>query len=203
MTRFIGMIFLDEVTATEALHALKELEASQSIAISGMAVVEKDEKGTISARRATDEGPIATLVGILIGGLAGLAGGPVGGAIAAAGGAMVGRAADHINLGEREKFAAKVNYQIIATKQAKQIGCPMTGGKLNKETALEVGYAKVPVAFCCEKCQGKVKDAQANDSKESQEKLILMLFGDEEKFVKAFKIGDDKEEGADEEKEAK
>jgi hypothetical protein len=102
---------------------------------------------------------------------------------------------------KNEKFAAKVNYQILATKQAKQIGCPMTGGKLNKETAVEVGYAKVPVAFCCEKCQGKVTDAQKDESEEAQNKLIAMLFGDEAKFVKAFKIGEDKEEGAEEEKE--
>jgi uncharacterized membrane protein len=109
MSRFVAMIFQDEGTATEASHALREFAASRSIAISGMAMVEKDANGTISLRRATDEGPIATLVGALIGGLAGLAGGLVGGAIAAAGGAMVGHAADRINLGEREKFAAKVS----------------------------------------------------------------------------------------------
>jgi uncharacterized membrane protein len=109
MSRFIGLIFQDEGTATEALHALKELEASRSIAISGMAMVEKDANGTISLKSATDEGPIATLVGALIGGLAGLGGGPVGVPIAAAGGAMLGHAADRINLGEREKFAAKVS----------------------------------------------------------------------------------------------
>ena len=101
MIRFIGMIFRDKETATEASHALKELEVSRSIAISGMAMVEKDAKGTISLRSTTDEGPIATLVGALIGGLAGLTGGLVGGAIAAAGGAMVGRAADRINRGEQ------------------------------------------------------------------------------------------------------
>jgi uncharacterized membrane protein len=109
MSRFIGVIFQDEEAATEALHALKEFEVTRSIAVSGTAMVEKDEKGAISARRVTDEGSIAALVGALIGGLAGLAGGPVGGAIAAAGGAIVGRAADRINLGEREKFATKVS----------------------------------------------------------------------------------------------
>ena len=94
---------------------------------------------------------------------------------------------------KNEKFAAKVNYQLVATKQAKQKACPMSGQKLNEETAIEVGYAKVPVAFCCENCQKKAK------SIEEEDKVIALIFGDEEKFTKAFKIGDDEdEEGEDE-----
>jgi uncharacterized membrane protein len=108
MSRFIGMIFRDKETATEACRALKELEVDRSIAISGIAMVEKNAEGTISARSAIDEGPIAMLVGALIGGLA-LTGGPIGVAIGAAGAAMVGRAADRIIFEEREKFAAKVS----------------------------------------------------------------------------------------------
>jgi YHS domain-containing protein len=104
---------------------------------------------------------------------------------------------------KNEKFAAKVNYQILATKQATQQACPLSGQKLNKETAVEVGYAKVPIAFCCENCQGKVTDMQKDESEEAQVKLIAFLFGDEKKFAKAFKIGEEKEGEEKEEAAAK
>lgn len=45
MSRLVGIIFQDEGSATEALRALQELEASRVIAVSGTAMVEKDEKG--------------------------------------------------------------------------------------------------------------------------------------------------------------
>lgn len=97
---------------------------------------------------------------------------------------------------KNEKFAAKVRYQLAATKQAKQQACPLSGAKLNKETAIEVGYAKVPVAFCCEKCQAKANGIKEADN-ETSDKLIALIFADEEKFAKAFKIGEDKEEEKD------
>ena len=67
------------------------------------------------------------------------------------------------------KFATKANAQLVATHQAKQAHCPLTGGKLNPDTAITVGGAKV--CFCCEKCQGKVKAATGDDQ-------ITMVFGD-------------------------
>lgn len=92
-----------------------------------------------------------------------------------------------------EKFAAKVRYQLAATKQAKQQACPFSGAKLNEDTAIEVGYAKVPVAFCCEKCQAKANGVKEADN-ETSDKLIALIFADEKKFAKAFKIGEEKEE---------
>lgn len=56
------------------------------------------------------------------------------------------------------KFATKANAQLVATGQAKQAKCPLSGGKLNPDTAITVGGAKV--CFCCEMCQGKVKEAK-------------------------------------------
>ena len=56
------------------------------------------------------------------------------------------------------KFATKANAQLVATGQAKQAKCPLSGGKLNPDTAITVAGAKV--CFCCEKCQGKVKEAK-------------------------------------------
>jgi len=43
-------------------------------------------------------------------------------------------------------------------------GSPLTGGKLNPDTAITVAGAKV--CFCCEKCQGKVKDAKDAEAAE-------------------------------------
>ncbi|MDB5347924.1 MAG: hypothetical protein JWP89_6301 [Schlesneria sp.] len=62
------------------------------------------------------------------------------------------------------KFATKANQQLVLTGQATEVKCPLSGGKLNPETAIEVGGAKV--AFCCNDCKGKVEaakgDAQAD-----------------------------------------
>jgi YHS domain-containing protein len=77
------------------------------------------------------------------------------------------------------KYAAKANQQLVATGQAKQEKCPLTGGKLNSETVTEVGGVKV--CFCCNGCKGKVTKASA-------EEQMKMVFGDDA-FAKAFKVG--------------
>jgi YHS domain-containing protein len=59
-----------------------------------------------------------------------------------------------------EKFAAKANHQLVATKQYKQEACPFSGGKLNADTAIEVG--KVKVAFCCNNCKGKAEKMEGD-----------------------------------------
>jgi YHS domain-containing protein len=74
------------------------------------------------------------------------------------------------------KFATKANAQLVATGQAKQAKCPLSGGPLNPDTAITVGGAKV--CFCCEKCQGKVKEAKDAEALE-------MAFSD-----KAFEKGE-------------
>ncbi|MGY8770434.1 MAG: hypothetical protein ACKVH8_18620 [Pirellulales bacterium] len=56
------------------------------------------------------------------------------------------------------KFAAKANHQLVLTKQAKQAKCPLTGGKMKKETAVSV--EGVSVAFCCNNCKGKVEKSE-------------------------------------------
>lgn len=77
---------------------------------------------------------------------------------------------------DSKKFATKANAQLVATGQAKQAKCPLTGGKLNPDTAITVGGAKV--CFCCENCQGKVKKAEDAEALE-------MAFSD-----KAFEKGE-------------
>jgi YHS domain-containing protein len=58
------------------------------------------------------------------------------------------------------KHAVKANQQLAATGQATQTKCPLSGGKLNPDANVEVGGVKV--GFCCDKCQGKVKEAKGD-----------------------------------------
>lgn len=64
-----------------------------------------------------------------------------------------------------DKFLTKVNHQLVETGQAKQIGCPFSGGPVKEGTEIEVDGAKV--GFCCEKCQAKAE--------KSDDKLALIF----------------------------
>ncbi len=79
------------------------------------------------------------------------------------------------------KFATKANQQLVATKQAKQLKCPLSGGDLNDATEIEVAGTKVK--FCCNKCQGKVESAKGDEQ-------LNLVFSDKA-FEKAFKVGVD------------
>lgn len=76
------------------------------------------------------------------------------------------------------KFANKANQQLVATGQATQAKCPLSGGKLNPDTAVDVGGVKV--TFCCDKCQGKVAEAKGDAQAE-------LVFSDAA-FAKAFEV---------------
>jgi YHS domain-containing protein len=78
---------------------------------------------------------------------------------------------------ETAKYAVQANQQLVATGQAKQIACPLTGKPAKASTALKVGG--VDVCFCCGGCRGAVAKADAA-------KQCEMCFG--EKFDKAFKV---------------
>ena len=76
------------------------------------------------------------------------------------------------------KFAAKANQQLVVTEQAKQVKCPLSGGKLNEEKSVEVAGTKV--TFCCEKCQGAVAAAKGDEQ-------LNMVFSDKA-FDKGFEV---------------
>lgn len=76
------------------------------------------------------------------------------------------------------KIAAKANYQLVATKQAKQKACPMSGAPTKSEHSLKVG--KTSVGFCCPSCKGA---AEALQGDEQIEKLFA-----EKSFKNAFEI---------------
>ena len=82
------------------------------------------------------------------------------------------------------KFATKANHQLVATGQAKQIKCPLTGRDLNPDTAIKAGGASV--VFCCNNCKGKAEKLAGDEQ-------LTALFGDKA-FEKAFKVGEEKKE---------
>jgi YHS domain-containing protein len=65
------------------------------------------------------------------------------------------------------KFAEKANAQLVASGQAKQTKCPLTGKPLNAEQKVTV--AGVEVQFCCMNCKGKVAKAEGAE----QAKLVF------------------------------
>lgn len=76
------------------------------------------------------------------------------------------------------KYATKANHQLAQSKQARQEACPLSGGPLDKEKSVKV--AGVKVTFCCEKCQGKVAEAEGDAQ-------IALVFSDAA-FDKGFKV---------------
>lgn len=83
------------------------------------------------------------------------------------------------------KFASKANQQLVATKQASQAKCPLSGGKLNPETKIDV--AGTDVCFCCNNCKGKVEAKTGDDQ-------IDLVFSDAA-FKKAFEVKKAKKSG--------
>lgn len=65
---------------------------------------------------------------------------------------------------DSKPFATAGNAQLVATGQYEQKNCPLSGGPLNPDTALEGAGAKV--TFCCNNCKGKV--AEADEEKQAE-----------------------------------
>lgn len=76
------------------------------------------------------------------------------------------------------KFAAKANAQLVATGQAKQEKCPLSGGAL--DTATKITVAGADVCFCCDKCQAKAKDSKDQ---------VEFLFNDKAFEKAGYKVG--------------
>ena len=80
---------------------------------------------------------------------------------------------------DSKKYAVKANQQLVATKQYEQKKCPLSGGKLNPETAITLAGTKV--SFCCNNCKGKV------EGEKDEAKQLAMVFS-EKAFAKAFQL---------------
>src|SRR5271165_4601464 len=118
MSKFIVVVFPDEVKAYEGTRALKELHAEGSLAVYSMAVVAKGVDGKLTVKEAADSGPLGTGVGALVGGLTGLLGGPAGAAMGLGVGALIGNLGDLFNLGVSADFLDKVSKELAPGKAA-------------------------------------------------------------------------------------
>jgi hypothetical protein len=63
-----------------------------------------------------------------------------------------------------KKLDTKANTQLVATGQAKQHKCPITGKDLDKDTEITVAGAKVQ--FCCNNCKGSVEKLKGDEQAE-------------------------------------
>jgi len=75
-------------------------------------------------------------------------------------------------------FAAKANHQLVLTKQAKQVKCPLAGRPINKEQTVAVGGVKV--GLCCGNCKAKLAGAEGDAQ-------VNLAFSDAA-FKKGFKV---------------
>jgi YHS domain-containing protein len=75
-------------------------------------------------------------------------------------------------------FATKANAQLVSTKQAKQVKCPISGQPVDEAQTAEVNGVKV--AFCCGNCKGKVAKAEGDAKTE--------LVFSEDAFKKGFEV---------------
>ena len=80
--------------------------------------------------------------------------------------------------------AAKGNAQLVATKQAKQSKCPVSGAPCKADQSIKVAGAAIH--FCCPNCKGKLAKMEGDDQ-------LLAAFGDAAFKKAAFKVGEDKE----------
>jgi len=79
---------------------------------------------------------------------------------------------------DSKKYAAAANAQLVATKQARQVTCPLMGKPAKKDVKVKV--AGVDVKLCCAGCKRKVAGKEGADQ-------VELVFGDK-MFKKAFEL---------------
>lgn len=82
-----------------------------------------------------------------------------------------------------DKFAAKANFQLVASGQFKETKCPLEGYALNPKATVVLGGMNI--TFCCKGCRNVVSLAKGDEQ-------INLVFGD-----KAFKKGFEKTQPAE------
>jgi uncharacterized membrane protein len=104
MNKVIFVAFDSEQKAFEGDRALHEMHRDGLITLYDDAVVVKDANGKVVVREEPETSPLATLGGMVTGGLIGLLGGPVGAAVGMSTGTLVGAAFDLTRDGVAQEF---------------------------------------------------------------------------------------------------
>ncbi len=118
MNKMLVAVFNTETAAYEGLTALKDLDRTADIALYATAVITKDASGKVSVKEAVREGPLATALGALTGGVVGLLGGPVGVLAGASLGATAGMVVDLDESGIDAGFLSEVSNTMTPGKVA-------------------------------------------------------------------------------------
>lgn len=116
--KILVSVFDSERTAFEGLTALKDLHRDGDITLYASTVIAKDAAGALAVRKTADRGPLATLAGVVTGGLVGLLGGPAGAAVGAYIGGFGGLMYDMFKVGVSMDFVDEVAASLTPGKAA-------------------------------------------------------------------------------------
>ena len=114
MNTVIYVGFDTEAKAYEGARALRDMHRDGTLTLYNDAVVVKEKDGTVAVREQPEEEPIATVGGMLTGGLIGLLGGPIGAAMGMGTGTLIGAAFDISREGIDHDFVEDVAAHLVA-----------------------------------------------------------------------------------------
>jgi uncharacterized membrane protein len=118
MNKVIYVGFDTEAKAYEGARALRAMHREGTLSLYNDAVVVKEPDGTVAVRQQPDAEPIATVGGMLTGGLIGLLGGPIGAAMGMGTGTLIGAAFDISREGIDHDFVEDVAAHLVAPGKA-------------------------------------------------------------------------------------
>ena len=116
MNKVIFVTFDSGDKAFEAERALHEMHRDGVITWYDDAIVAKEESGKVVVRNEPKGEPVATISGMVAGGLIGLLGGPIGSIVGVSAGSLVGAAFDLAHEGIDSDFVRSIGEQLQAGK---------------------------------------------------------------------------------------
>jgi uncharacterized membrane protein len=114
MNKVIYVGFDTEAKAYEGARALRAMHREGTLTLYNDAVVVKEADGKVAVREQPEGEPIATVGGMLTGGLIGLLGGPIGAAMGMGTGTLIGAAFDISREGIDHDFVEDVAAHLVA-----------------------------------------------------------------------------------------
>ena len=114
MNTVIYVGFDTETKAYEGARALRDMHREGTLTVYNDAVVVKEADGTVVVREQPEGEPLATVGGMLTGGLIGLLGGPIGAAMGMGTGTLMGAAFDLTREGIDRDFVEDVAAHLVA-----------------------------------------------------------------------------------------
>ena len=76
MDTFVAIVFDTEEQAFKGADALRDLDRNGDVLVYSAAVIGKDSDGKVAIKRAVDEGPVGTALGMIVGAMVGVLAGP-------------------------------------------------------------------------------------------------------------------------------